>query len=54
MRLVPAEIVARADVNDADRKVCGGESATHRAKIERCSRGAQGGGLEEGAARKSR
>jgi hypothetical protein len=49
--LIPAEIVARADINDPDREVGGGESATERAKIERCSRGAEGRGLEESAAR---
>ena len=54
MGLVPAEIVARADVYDADRQVGGGESATQRAEIECCSRRAQRGGLEESAARKSR
>ena len=33
VRLVPAEIVARADVDDADREVLGGEGAPERAEI---------------------
>jgi hypothetical protein len=52
--LIPAEIIARADINDPDRQISGGESATERSEIERCSRDAHGGGLEKIAAGKFR
>jgi hypothetical protein len=45
VRLVPAEIVSRPDINDPHSQVGGGESAPERAEIERCSRGPKGGGL---------
>ena len=35
MRLVPAEIVARADIDHADRQVLGGERAPDRAQVQR-------------------
>ena len=52
--LVPAKIVARADVDNSDREVSGGESALDGAEIERCSRDAQCGRLEKSAAREFR
>ena len=41
VRLVPTEIVARADIDDSHREIGGGESPIKRGKIEGCSRGAQ-------------
>src|SRR3984957_8650945 len=47
MRLVPAEIVARADIDHADREVLGGERATRGSHAQRSAGQAESGGLQE-------
>ena len=46
MRLVPAEIVARADIDDADRQVRG-QGAARRGEAGGCAERAARGGLQE-------
>src|SRR5580698_429564 len=45
--LVPAEIVARANIDDADRQVGGAKRASDPAEIERHPRRADGSGFQE-------
>ena len=53
VRLVPAEIVASPDIDDADRQVGGGQGAP-RGRVEGEARSAPGGCLKERAARNFR
>src|ERR1700722_18061603 len=48
MRLIPAEIVARADIDHADCEVLGGERATGGAQTQRGARQAESGRLQKG------
>src|SRR3984957_14485572 len=49
MRLIPAEIVTRADIDHADREVLGGERAPDGAPIQRSAGQAESSRLQENA-----
>ena len=54
MRLVPAEIVASPDIDDAHSEVARGQGAPSRAEVQGCPRDAPRSRLEERAARNFR